>query len=62
VVGDAGLLVPPESPDRLADAMGECLDPDRRTDLAGRSTERVERFRIERTVEAYVRLYRRLGA
>jgi glycosyltransferase involved in cell wall biosynthesis len=57
VVGDVGPLVPPESPGELADGMADCLDPGRRRRMAESSVERVERFRIERTVEAYVDLY-----
>jgi glycosyltransferase involved in cell wall biosynthesis len=61
VVGDAGILVPPRSPDSLASSMADLIDPDRRAVLADRSREMVDGCRIERTVDEYIQLYRQLA-
>jgi glycosyltransferase involved in cell wall biosynthesis len=61
VVGDAGVIVPPCSPDRLASSMADLVDPDRRTVLADRSRQKADGCRIERTVDGYIQLYRRLA-
>lgn len=64
VVGDAGILVPPESPAALASAITELLD-DRA--LSARLAERAElraseRFNLEHVADQMVALYRRVAA
>jgi glycosyltransferase involved in cell wall biosynthesis len=60
VVGDAGRFVDATDTERFAAAIGELVDdPDERQELAARASVRVEtRFSLERTVAAYVDLYR----
>jgi glycosyltransferase involved in cell wall biosynthesis len=60
VLGDAGPLVPPESPADLAHALATCLDSERRSTLAKRSRARAVQFDIARTERAYRGLYRLL--
>lgn len=62
VVGDAGMLVPPERPEPLGDSIAELLaDRPLRESLGDRGYRRVEqRLSIDRTVEEYVELYRDL--
>lgn len=58
VLGEAGLLVPPERPLALADALGALLgDPPRRASLARAARVRAERFSVERMIAAYDALY-----
>lgn len=58
VLGEAGLLVPPEQPAALADALGSLLtDPTRRAALTRAARARAERFSVERMVAAYDALY-----
>jgi len=59
VLGDAGVLVPPEDPAALADALAALLgDPARRADLAARAPAQAARFDVERMVADYAALYR----
>jgi glycosyltransferase involved in cell wall biosynthesis len=59
VVGDAGILVPPRSPQALADAIGRLMDnPERAAALGRAGYERVQahftwRRATEKTVSAY---------
>jgi glycosyltransferase involved in cell wall biosynthesis len=59
VIGDDGVLVPPENPQALGTAIGSLLQDDqRRTELGEAGYKRVtERFSIDRTVHEYVSLY-----
>ena len=59
VVGDAGILVPPGDPAALATEIRNLISSrERRTQLAQAAVERGRQFSIERTVEAYIDLYR----
>lgn len=59
VDGETGVLVPPERPERLAEAMGSMLDADRRERYGRAGFTRVsEEFHVERTARDYVSLYR----
>ena len=59
--GETGLLVPPRSPRRLADAMLQLQDGERRDRLGKAGYERAEaEFDIDRTVAQYLNLYREL--
>ena len=56
--GRTGLLVPPESPDALADAVLAVVeDPARAGRLGAAARAEVERFRTPRMIAAYERLY-----
>ena len=59
--GETGLLVPPRSPEQLADAMSWLLRrPDVRRRMGQASRRRVEdRFNVLHTVDAYERMYLR---
>jgi phosphatidylinositol alpha-1,6-mannosyltransferase len=63
VVGDCGVLVPPESPEALAEAVvALAKDPDRRAELATMGKRRAEeRFGVEQMVERTRDVYARLG-
>jgi glycosyltransferase involved in cell wall biosynthesis len=62
VIGDAGILVSPQSPTEFAEAM-TALDAKRKRErLATRSLSRAEECHIENTVEQYVSLYRSVSA
>lgn len=63
VDGQTGLLVPYEDVNALAEAIGALLDqPAVATDIGRRARERVRGvFARERCVDAYVRVYERLG-
>lgn len=57
--GRTGVLVPPNSPDRLAEAMVSFSSASKRREFGRNGFRRVERrFSIERTVDAYLDLYR----
>ncbi len=61
VVGDAALLVDPESPESLRRAMARLLDePDLRGELARRGRERARGFRWEETARRTLAVYRRV--
>lgn len=62
--GETGLLVPPDHPDRLAAALVALLtDPARAAAMGSTARSRVvERFTLERTVDAYDELLHRLVA
>ena len=62
--GTSGLLVPPDDPRRLAEALARAIgDPKLRTHLArGAEARARERFGPERMVDAYVSLYREVLA
>jgi glycosyltransferase involved in cell wall biosynthesis len=63
VVGGAGLLVPPDDPDRLADALGRLLaEPDLRADLAAAGVRRAAGFTWRRCAEATIAGYRSVAA
>lgn len=47
VMGEAGVLVSPEDPQALADALGELRDPERRAELRRRGPTQAERFGLE---------------
>jgi glycosyltransferase involved in cell wall biosynthesis len=62
VVGDAGLLVPPDDPDALAVAIGRVLsDPGLRSELSARGRARAARFSLESTVRHHRELWRSLA-
>jgi glycosyltransferase involved in cell wall biosynthesis len=58
-LGPAGILVPPDDPDALAEALGELVDsPERRRSLGEVARARaVERFSIDRMVGETVAVY-----
>lgn len=59
VVGNAGIVVPPDDADALADGIGLLLeDRSRRDELARRATARGRRFTWQRTAEEHAVLYR----
>lgn len=64
VIGDAGLLVPPEDPAALREALVELArDPDRRGELGRRARARAEaHFDLDAMVRAYEALYLRILA
>jgi glycosyltransferase involved in cell wall biosynthesis len=63
VVGGAGLLVPPDDPDRLAAALGRLLtEPDLRADLAAAGVRRAAGFTWRRCAEATIVGYRTVSA
>jgi glycosyltransferase involved in cell wall biosynthesis len=63
VVGSAGLLVPPDDPDRLADALGRLLtEPDLRADLAAAGVRRAAGFTWRRCAEATIAGYHTVSA
>jgi len=57
---DGGLMVPPESPEALAEAMYEMLSPERRNEYAMRSRTIAERFSIDACVHKYATIYEEL--
>lgn len=62
VVGDCAVLVPPDNPDLLAEALIEILtNRERAEELGGRGLERVKRFDWDVIVEKYEQLYMKLG-
>ena len=54
-----GMLVPPESPDALCQAMGQMLDRGRRQILAAAAPTVAQKFSIEACAEKYAALYHR---
>jgi len=63
VVAQTGWLVPPESPEALAQAIVDAAsDPARLCEFGRRARQRASQFSIERTVEQTERLYLRLLA
>ena len=62
LLGDAAVLVPPQSPRRLADACSELLaDPDRRRELGRAARARaLGHFDADAMLSAYRRVYRQL--
>jgi glycosyltransferase involved in cell wall biosynthesis len=63
VVGDAALLVPPSDSEALAAAIRRLIaSPELRLQLARAAVERSSQFSIEKTVEAYIELYRAIVA
>ena len=58
IVGDAGVLVDPDDPERLAEALVSLLHDDaRREDLARRGRQRAERFTWDKAARATLRSY-----
>jgi len=57
---NGGLMVPPESPEALAEAMYEMLLPERRNEYAMRSRTIAERFSIDVCVHKYAIIYEEL--
>ena len=58
VVGDAGVLVPPDSPSKLAEALRSLLDePDRCRQMGALCAQRARRFDIAQTAAKYHGLY-----
>lgn len=63
VAGDAALLVPPDSPEAIADAMRMLLDdPVRRRDLVESGLRRARRFTWEAAALSHLNLYRSVAA
>ncbi len=65
ILGDppAGILVPPEDPDRLAQAVTDLLrDPGRRKDLGDMARARAAAFGWPRMVDGYLGVYRTVAA
>lgn len=61
VVSDAALLVPPSDSEALATAIRKLIaSPELRSQLAGMALRRSDQFSIEKTVDAYVDLYREI--
>ena len=61
VVGESGVLVPPEDPAALAAAIAALLsDPDQQARLRAAGLQRAQQFSIQRTVSSYETLYRQL--
>lgn len=60
-VGDCGLLVPPNDPDSLADAVERALHPDVRQKLCAAMPAHVNRHRISRIATDYLHLLRRVS-
>ena len=59
VVADAGILVPPGDPATLAKEVNKLMEsPTRRQQLSRAAVERGRQFSIEKTVAAYIDLYR----
>lgn len=58
-VGDCGLLVTPDRPEELADAIERALRPDVRRSLKEAMPDHVDRHRIERIATDYLQLLRR---
>jgi len=59
VVGDAGILVPPGDSATLAREVCNLINsPDRRQQLSRAAVERGRQFSIEKTVAAYIELYK----
>jgi glycosyltransferase involved in cell wall biosynthesis len=62
VAGDAAVLVPPDDPHALAEALLQVLDDDAaRTQLIAAGTSRVAAFTWQATAASMASLYRRLG-
>jgi glycosyltransferase involved in cell wall biosynthesis len=58
VVGDGGVLVPPDDPDAWAAALDRLLaDPERRAELAGAARARAARFTLEDQVAGHQEAY-----
>jgi glycosyltransferase involved in cell wall biosynthesis len=58
VVGDAGILVPPDEPGALASALGRVLeDRELRAELAAAGIRRSRLFGVDTMVAAYEQLY-----
>jgi glycosyltransferase involved in cell wall biosynthesis len=63
VVGDAGVVVNPEDPDDLAEALGWVLgNPAFQAELAQRGLRRAAEFSWERTARETLAIYERVGA
>lgn len=59
-VGDAALLIDPQSPEQIADALVRILnDTDLRLELRARGLERARQFTWARTAQVTARSYRR---
>jgi glycosyltransferase involved in cell wall biosynthesis len=59
-VGKCGLLVEPENPTALADAIEEVLVPERRAELRNTMPAHVRRHRMERIASEYLDLLKSL--
>jgi glycosyltransferase involved in cell wall biosynthesis len=63
VAGDAAILVDPDDPDKMADAIGRVLtDPDLAADLARRGRTRAAEFTWDRTALETLAVYREVSA
>ena len=61
--GEAGLLVPPEDPGAVADALGRVLhEPELAARLRRRGRERAQDFTVERALPRYEALFREVAA
>ena len=58
VVGDAGILVEPRKPDKLASAIKDAMR--KRAVLTKRAYKQVGKFSVENTVKEYEKLYKRM--
>lgn len=58
VVGDAGILVPPDDPDAWAGALDRLLaDPDLRAGLGAAAAQRAASFSVEASMEGHAQVY-----
>ena len=56
--GQAGILVPPESPDELAKAIQQLVDEkETRETLASKAVEQAQNFSLMKMVESYQEIY-----
>jgi glycosyltransferase involved in cell wall biosynthesis len=56
--GEAGVLVPPETPSDMAEAMLDMLSPDRRQEMGQRGLHRLhEHFKLDDMIDATVKIY-----
>ena len=62
VVGDAGLLVDPESVDSIADGIAQLVtDPELRAELGARGVRRAQTFSLDRLADRTLGVYRETG-
>ena len=61
IVGDAGMLVNPQNPEEIADAIKSVLESDsKKRDMAGKGIERAKTFSWERCARETLKLYKQI--